>query len=705
MKTKGKSRIILLISVLLIGFLCFVGIKGVNIAGYRLKPFKETVVRGLDLQGGVSVTMEVSGDKKVSEDQLNDVKSQLELRVNSMGVAETVVVVEGDNRIKVDIPGVYESSDMVSQLSTTGELTFRNSDGDVLLSGSDVKSATVTTDQQTGYAQVSLTMTDEGTKKFAEATTTYLNKTISIYMDEEELVSPTVNATITDGKAVISGNYTVNKAKNLAALINSGSLPVTLKAVSVQTVGAQLGAESLPSAVKAGIIGLALVALFMIVYYRVPGVISVVALSFYTFLVLFIFEEIGATLTLPGIAAFLLTVGMAVDANVLIFERIREELRNGVSIKAAIDRGFNNAFTSIIDSNLTTIIVALVLYFFGSVTVKGFSVTLMIGIICSLFTALVITKFLLKQSVSAGILKTIGMFRVKKDEKTRKEIKVVSKKKIWFSISAIIILVGIGFTVFKGLNFGIDFAGGSTIVLQCDKNFDKAKADKVVTDYAKDAVTNTVDNDQYQIKSKDLTSDNFDKLYEKLKKSYGVTEIVSQEQVGASIGSDLTSKSIKALIISFIAMLLYIAIRFEFKFGLAALVALLHDVLITISMYAIFDIAINTPFIASILTIIGYSINATIVIFDRVRSNMKGARVKSIDDQLDKSVNQTIARSINTSLTTLFTIVAVLIFVPSVRSFSLPITVGIISGTYSSVFIAPSFYSLIKGKKKKVKKA
>lgn len=705
MKTKGKSRIILVISVLLIGFLCFVGIKGINIAGYRLKPFKETVVRGLDLQGGVSVTMEVSGDEKVSEDQLEDVKSQLELRVNSMGVAETVVVVEGDNRIKVDIPGVYESSDMVSQLSTTGELTFRNSDGDVLLSGSDVKSATVTTDQQTGYAQVALTMTDEGTKKFAEATTTYLNKTISIYMDEEELVSPTVNATITDGKAVISGNYTVKKAKNLAALINSGSLPVTLKAVSVQTVGAQLGSESLPSAVKAGIIGLALVALFMIVYYRVPGVISVLALSFYTFLVLFIFEEIGATLTLPGIAAFLLTVGMAVDANVLIFERIREELRNGVSIKAAIDRGFNNAFSSIIDSNLTTIIVALVLYFFGSVTVKGFSVTLMIGIICSLFTALVITKFLLKQSVAAGILKSLGMFRVKKDSKERKEIKILSNKKIWFSISAVIILIGIGFTVVKGLNFGIDFAGGSTIVLQCDKNFDKAKADKVVRDYAKDAVTNTVEDDQYQIKSKDLTSDNFDKLYTELKENYGITEVVSQEQVGASIGSDLTSKSIKALIISFIAMLIYIAIRFEFKFGIAALVALLHDVLITISMYAIFDIAINTPFIASVLTIIGYSINATIVIFDRVRSNMKGSRANNMDQQIDKSVNQTIARSINTSLTTLFTIVAVLIFVPSVRSFSLPITVGIISGTYSSIFIAPSFYSLIKNKKKKVKKA
>lgn len=416
MKTKGKSSIILTLCVAVILLLCYIGVFGLEVAGYRFKPFKELIVKGLDLQGGVSVVMEVK-DEDVSKETLENVKSQLEVRVNSMGVAETVVVIEGDNRIRIDIPGIFESSNVVSELSKTGKLTFRNSNGDVLLEGTDVDKATVVTNTETGYAEVSLNMTEEGKTKFAEATKTYLNQTISIYMDEEELVSPTVQAEITDGQAVISGNYTVNKAKNLAALINSGALPVDLEVASVQTVGAQLGSEALPNAIKAAAIGLFLVCAFMIICYRLPGVISCLSLAFYVFIVLFIFEEIGATLTLPGIAAFLLTIGMAVDANVLIFERIREELKKGVSVKASVQRGFENALSSIVDSNLTTIIAALVLYFLGSGTVKGFAVTLMIGIICSLFTALVLTKLLLNNAVSAGIISKLSHFRVKRGAK------------------------------------------------------------------------------------------------------------------------------------------------------------------------------------------------------------------------------------------------------------------------------------------------
>lgn len=413
MKTKGKSSIILTISIAIILLLCYIGIFGLELFGYRAKPFKEIVVRGLDLQGGVSVTMEVKDDD-VTKDELESVKSQLELRVNSMGVAETTAVIEGDNRIRIDIPGVYDTANVSTELSKTGSLTFRNSNGDVLLEGTDVEEATVTTNQQTGYAEVALKMTKSGTEKFKEATTTYLNQTISIYMDEEELVSPTVNTTITNGEAVISGNYTVSKAKNLAALINSGALPVELEVATTQTVGAQLGSEALPSAVKAGAIGLTLVCLLMILYYRLPGVISSIALAFYVFIVLFIFEEIGATLTLPGIAAFLLTVGMAVDANVLIFERIREELIKGVSVKTSVQRGFENALSSIVDSNITTIIAALVLYFFGTGSVRGFAITLMIGILCSLFTALVLVKFLMKHALNVGLMSKPSHFRVKK---------------------------------------------------------------------------------------------------------------------------------------------------------------------------------------------------------------------------------------------------------------------------------------------------
>lgn len=282
--------------------------------------------------------------------------------------------------------------------------------------------------------------------------------------------------------------------------------------------------------------------------------------------------------------------------------------------------------------------------------------------------------------------------------------KFVEKKKIWFAISLVIIIIGMGFTIFRGLNFGIDFKGGSSIVLQCNKDFDKAEADKVVRSVAGDAITNTVNKNQYQIKSSELNTEKFGKLLKKLKKSYGIKSVVSQDEVGASVGNDLKTSAIESLAIAFIAMLLYIAFRFEFAFGVSALLALVHDILVTISIYAIFYIPINSPFIAAILTIVGYSINDTIVVFDRIRENTKGARIEKLDDKVNKSISQTITRSINTSMTTLFTIVAVLILVPAVRTFSLPITIGIVSGTYSSIFIASPLYCLFKKNKKKSNK-
>lgn len=282
--------------------------------------------------------------------------------------------------------------------------------------------------------------------------------------------------------------------------------------------------------------------------------------------------------------------------------------------------------------------------------------------------------------------------------------KFVEKKKIWFTISLAIIVIGLGFTIFRGLNFGIDFKGGSSIVLQCNKDFDKAEADKAVRSVAGDAVTNTVNKDQYQIKSSELTTMKFGKLLKKLKKSYGIKSVVSQDEVGASVGKDLKTSAIESLAIVFVAMLLYIAFRFEFAFGISALLALVHDILITISIYAIFNIPINSPFIAAILTIVGYSINDTIVVFDRIRENTRGSRIEKLDDTVNKSIGQTLTRSINTSMTTLFTIVAVLILVPAVRTFSLPITIGILSGTYSSIFIASPLYCLFKKNKKKSNK-
>lgn len=414
-KAKKSSLIAMIVSVIVIGFLAFTAFKGLTIFGtFQIKPFSKIIKQGLDLQGGVSVVMEIQDDD-VTKEQLNNTKQQLELRVNKVGVAETVVTTEGDKRIRVDIPGQYDSSEIVNSLSQSGELTFTSPEGDVLLTGSDVSKATVVTNSETGKIEIQLDMTEDGKSKFADATTKYVGKAISIKMDDEVLSSPTVETAITNGTAQITGNYTAESAKKLAGLINSGALPVTVKAASVQTVGSQLGADALPNALKASIIGVALVFIFMIVVYRIPGLLADLALALFIYIVLFIFGEVGVTLTLPGIAALMLTIGMAVDANVLIFERTKEELKKGISIKTAVQKGFENARSSIVDSNVTTILAALVLYFLGSGSVKGFAVTLLIGVLASMFTALTVTRFFINRSVEARILSKLSHFGVKKE--------------------------------------------------------------------------------------------------------------------------------------------------------------------------------------------------------------------------------------------------------------------------------------------------
>lgn len=413
MKAKGRSTILFILTLVVIISFAFAGAKGFEIAGWEFKSFGKAITKGLDLQGGVSVLMEIQ-DENVTNEDLEKTRQLIDLRVNKLGVAETSVTAEGDRRIRVEIPGEYDSKDLVDSLSKTGNLTFKDSEGNEVLNGKDVEEAGVMMDNNSGKPVVSLKLNAEGTKKFADATEKNLYKTISISMDEEVISSPIVNSVITDGNAVIEGTGSVEEAKNLAGLINAGALPVTVKAISIENVGAQLGAEALPNAVKAGLIGIGIIFVFMIAYYRVPGALASIALTLYVTLVLLVFVEADVALTLPGIAAFLLTVGMAVDANVLIFERVREELKNGMSVKAAVDKGFHNALSSILDSNITTVIAALVLYFMGTGPVKGFAVTLMIGIAVSMFTAIVVTKTLMKWAVNMGILKNYSQFRVKR---------------------------------------------------------------------------------------------------------------------------------------------------------------------------------------------------------------------------------------------------------------------------------------------------
>ena len=414
-RNKSKNAIIFILSIVIILSLAFSGFKGFEIAGWKVKSFNEAITKGLDLQGGVSVLMEIQ-DENVTAEVRQRVKQLLELRVNKIGVSETVVTEEGEKRIRIDIPGTYDSNEIVENLSKTGNLEFRDSEGNVLLTGKDVEKATALLDD-TSSPVVSLELNEDGKEKFAEATANNIGNSIGIYMDDEEVSSPVVQSAITDGKAVINGMSSMDEATKIAGVISSGALPVTIKAVSISNVGAQLGSEALPNAIKAGVIGIGIIFILMILYYRVPGLFASISLILYITLILLVFTEMKVALTLPGIAALLLTIGMAVDANILIFERIREELTRGISIKSAVKAGFENAMSSIVDSNSTTFIAALILYFIGSGSVKGFAVTLMIGIVLSLFTSLMITKLLMNLAVEIGVLKSLGQFRVKRGTK------------------------------------------------------------------------------------------------------------------------------------------------------------------------------------------------------------------------------------------------------------------------------------------------
>lgn len=410
-KKNGKSGILVIISIILIGLLAYSGLYGVDLGNYRIKTFGSSIDKGLDLVGGTSLLMEIK-EENVDQSTIDRTIELISMRVNSDGVSEIPITQEGENRIRIEIPGEFDTDKVLETIGKTGELTFEGPDGNVILTGKQVKEAGAYISQDNKYI-VSLELNEEGTEKFAEATQTFLNKNIAIKMDGEVLTNPTVNAVISDGKAVIEGMSSLEEANSIASIITSGALPVKLEASSVKTVGPTIGAEALSLSKKAAMIGIACVILFMIAYYRVPGIVASIAIVLYVSLVLIIFAQFGVVLTLAGIAGLILTIGMAVDANVLIFERTKEELKLGKSIKTSVESGYNRALTSILDSNITTIIAALVLYFLGSGSVKGFAVTLLIGILVSIFTALFVTKFLLNNAVNAGWITKPSHFGVK----------------------------------------------------------------------------------------------------------------------------------------------------------------------------------------------------------------------------------------------------------------------------------------------------
>lgn len=713
---------------------------------------------GLDLAGGVSITYQVVGDKPSTED-LNDTVTKIQKRIeNELGsdssTTEASVYPVGDDRITVEIPGVKDANALLEELGTPGSIYFIKqtdasgnqnytydssignyklnyelddliANGSVILQGSDVKSANATNQQNqtTGATQavVSISLTDKGTKAFADATTAAYaaGQSIGIYYDGQFVSVPKVNAAITDGKCVIEGMKTFDEADSLASYIRIGGLNLELKELQSEVVGAQLGSSALSTSLLAAAIGLIIVMAFLIFMYRVPGVAASLALALYTGLMLFVLWAFDITLTLPGIAGIILSIGMAVDANVIIFARIREEIAAGKSVIAAIEIGFKKALSAIVDGNVTTLIAAAVLGVLGSGTVKGFAITLAIGVVLSMFTALVITRILMNALYAVGVRDAKFYGKAKKI----KNVDFVGKKAIFFTCSILVICVGIvgmavhGIKGDKSLNYSLEFLGGTSTTVEFNEAYSLAQADDEIVPKIADVIgsndiqTQVVDNtNQIIFKTKSLNLEQREALNTMLEKDYSVdASAITSSNIGSTVSGEMRSQSMLAVVVAAFFMLLYIWFRFkDLRFAGSAIIALIHDVLVVLALYAVARISVGSAFIACMLTVIGYSVNDTIVIFDRIRENKKTLRDESPESLralANDSITQTLSRSISTSLTTVVMVLMLLILgVTSIREFALPLLVGIVCGTYSSICIATELWYVmkvhIKGKKK-----
>ena len=752
---KSNAIITLLVFLAVLAGVTFIDVKGIDGNG---KVAASDITLGLDLAGGVSITYEVVGDEEPSATDLADTKRKLEERVYNYS-NEAQVYLEGNDRINVEIPGVTDANAILEELGNPGTLYFlaqKGSDGNdnysqtivqdedgnaslayvlnrsideivadgcVVLNGSDIKSAEAVPyqDSQTGNTSsycIDLLLNDEGRQKFADATTSaYQNgETIAIYYDGKVICAPTVNGALTDGRAQISGNYTYEDAEKLASLIRIGGLKLELNEIHSKVVGAQLGSDAIKTSLEAGAIGLAVIAVFMIGVYFLPGFVASLALLLYTALIVLLLNGFDITLTLPGIAGIILSIGMAVDANVIIFARIREELATGKTVKSSEKIGLDKALSAILDGNITTLIAALVLLIFGSGSIKGFAQTLILGIVLSMFTALFVTRWLLRAFYAIGFTseKWYGV------GKEHKALDFVGKRWVYFAISLVLIVGGfVMMGVNKAqtgnpLNLSLDFVGGTsmTVTFNEQKSLSELETD-VIPEMEKIAgsavqpqpVQNSTD---VVFKTNALDVTKRDAIEEMLLDKYGVeNEQIVMETIGGTISKETTVKTFASVCVAMVCMLIYIAIRFKnISFGAGGVLALLHDVLVVLAFYAAAKVSVGSTFIACMLTLVGYSINATIVVYDRIRENRSqmgsGADLK---DVINRSITQTLSRSIFTSLTTFIMVAALYVLgVTAIREFALPLMVGIACGTYSSVFLAGSMYYMMQKNKKAVSK-
>ena len=678
---------------------------------------------GLDLSGGVSITYQVVDENPSAED-MSDTIYKLQKRVDSYSTEASVYQV-GDDRITVEIPGVQDANQILEDLGNPGSLEFQMPDGTVFMTGdmvADAQAATQTDTYGNKEYVVALKLTDEGAKIFGEVTSENIGKNLPIVYDGETISYPRVQTAITGGEAQITGMADFEEAETLATQIRIGSLSLQLSELESSVVGAQLGSQAIASSLKAGAIGLAIVMVFMIVMYAVPGLAASLALAIYTTLVIATLYLFDITLTLPGIAGIILGIGMAVDANVIVFARIREEIATGKSVQTSMKIGFQKAMSAILDGNITTLIASVVLMALGSGTVKGFAYTLMIGIILSLFTAMVVTRYILYSLYALG-LKSEKLYGRAKE---RKSIDFIGKKAVFFTISGIIIAAGLismgvhSATEGKALNYGLDFMGGTSTTADFGKDMTIEDIENDIIPYVEKVTgdsdvqaTKVEGTTQVTIKTRTLSLDERQELEDTLAENCDVdASTITSQSISSTISGEMRSDALKAVIVSCIFMLLYIWFRFkDIRFAASAILALVHDVLVVITVYALVRISVGSTFIACVLTIVGYSINDTIVIFDRIRENLALKTGKQTAEELrevaNKSLTQTLSRSINTSITTFIMVVMLYILgVASIRDFSLPLMAGLVCGAYSSICIATELWYVMKvhlGKNKATK--
>ncbi len=745
---KSKAIIILLCALLVLLGVGYVDLNGVDAEGTASA---SDISLGLDLAGGVSITYQVVGDEEPDATDMADTIAKLQKRVENYS-KEAIVYQEGTDRINIEIPGVTDANKILEELGRPGSLYFiaetdkdgnanysmqavtdaqgnasyayalnktideLKADGSIMLEGTDVKTATAGSikDQTMGnstYA-VDLVMTEEGTKKFEEATRNAYEKgeTLGIYYDGSFVSVPSVKGVFSDGNAQISPMNSYEEAESLASTIRIGGLKLELEELHSKVVGAQLGVEAISTSLKAAVIGFIVVAVFMIAVYFLPGFASVIALGIYVALVVLLLNGFDMTLTLSGIAGIILSIGMAVDANVIVFARIREELATGKTVKSAMQIGYDKALSAIIDGNVTTLIAAAVLWLLGPGTVKGFAQTLALGIVLSMFTALVVTKYIMKAFYALG-LKDPKWYGVGKEHKT---VNFLGKKGIFFGLSLAVILAGfITMGVYKmntgdALNYSLEFKGGTATTVTFDKSYTLEEINSEMVPLIESTTGSAVQIQTVQgsneviFKTGSLDVDQRQALNQMFVDNFGVdVTLITSETISSTISNEMKSDTILAVAVAIICMLIYIRFRFsDIRFGVSSIACLLHDVLVVITFYALARVSVSNTFIACLLTIVGYSINATIVIFDRVRENMAVMTKKDdLQDVVNHSITQTLSRSLFTSLTTLVMVGALYIWgVTSIRDFALPLMVGIICGAYSSVCIAGALWYVLRKK-------